>query len=74
MVLSENEVYTQTDKVNNIEIHERKIKECEIVNSIKSSLKNLDHIMMGLKYNLLQLIMQGKIKSNHSLGNIKLPD
>lgn len=57
------------ERVTNIEVLRRMKKEREIILTIKErKLLYLGHIMRGDKYQLLQLIVQGKISGKRSVG------
>ena len=57
------------EKVTNVEVLRRMQKEKELVFTIKKrKLQYLGHVMRGDKYQLLQLIIQGKIIGKRSIG------
>lgn len=57
------------DRITNAEVMRRMCKEKEIISTIKKrKLQYLGHIMRGEKYQLLQIIMQGKIQGKRSIG------
>lgn len=58
-----------TERVTNVEVLRRMQKEKELILTIKKrKLQYLGHVMRGDKYQLLQLIIQGKIMGKRSIG------
>ncbi|CAG9834883.1 unnamed protein product [Diabrotica balteata] len=52
-----------TDKITNKEVLERVGKETELITAKQTrKLEYLDHVMKGPKYEILRLIIQGKIR------------
>ena len=48
-------------------------KEYEVINTIKArKLQYLGHIMRGQRYEMLRLIMQGKIKGKRNVGRRRI--
>ena len=61
------------ERKTNIEILQKFGKEYEVINTIKSrKLQSLGHIMRGQRYEMLKLIMQGKIKERRNVGRRKI--
>lgn len=62
-----------THRVSNVEVLRRMNKEKEITLNIKQrKLQYFGHIMRGQKYQLLQVIMQGKIQGKRSVGRRRM--
>lgn len=62
-----------TEKRTNVEVLREMGKERELITSIKArKLQYLGHIMRGNKYELMRVIMQGKIKGKRSIGRRRL--
>ncbi|CAG9828977.1 unnamed protein product, partial [Diabrotica balteata] len=58
-----------TEKVTNVEVLRRMNKEKEVIFTIqKRKLQYLGHITRGERYELLQIIMQGKIAGKRSIA------
>ena len=58
-----------TQKKTNTEVLREMGKECEMVNTIKMrKLQYLGHVMRGQRYEMLRLIIQGKIRGGRSIG------
>ncbi|CAH1224416.1 unnamed protein product [Diabrotica balteata] len=58
-----------TDRITNKEVLERVGKEREIITTIQTrKLEYLGHVMRGPKYEILRLIIQGKIQGRRSVG------
>lgn len=62
-----------TEKKTNVEVLREMGKERELITSIKArKLQYLGHMMRGNKYELMRVIMQGKIKGKRSIGRRRL--
>uniref|UniRef100_A0A8D9EXQ6 Uncharacterized protein n=1 Tax=Cacopsylla melanoneura TaxID=428564 RepID=A0A8D9EXQ6_9HEMI len=62
-----------TDRVTNIEVLNRMGKEVEVLYDIKRrKLSYLGHVMRGPKYEILHLIIQGKIVGKRSVGRRRI--
>uniref|UniRef100_A0A8D9DVR2 Craniofacial development protein 2 n=1 Tax=Cacopsylla melanoneura TaxID=428564 RepID=A0A8D9DVR2_9HEMI len=62
-----------TDRVTNVNVLRRMGKEVEIINEVKKrKLTYLGHIMRGPKYEILHLIIQGKIMGKRSVGRRRI--
>lgn len=62
-----------TEHITNLEVLRRMEKEVEVVKEIKKrKLTYLGHIMRGPKYELLHLIIQGKIMGKRSVGRRRI--
>ncbi|CAG9830510.1 unnamed protein product [Diabrotica balteata] len=58
-----------TQKKANTKVLREMGKECDIINTIKiRKLQYLGHVMRGQRYELLRLIIKGKIKEGRSIG------
>lgn len=61
------------DRITNIEVLRRIGREKEVERTIKErKLQYLGHIMRGEKYNILRLIMQGKIEGKRGVGRRRI--
>lgn len=61
------------DKVSNEEVLRRMNKAKEISNTIKRrKLEYLGHVLRGDRYNILKLIIQGKIKGKRTIGRRRI--
>ncbi|CAG9827057.1 unnamed protein product [Diabrotica balteata] len=62
-----------TQRVTNAEVLRRLQKDCEVIKHIKTrKLEYLDHITRCAKYEILRLIMQGKIRGKRSIGRRRI--
>lgn len=57
------------DRVTNAEVLERMSKSKELLDTVKErKIQYLGHVMRGEKYELLRIVLEGKIKGKRSIG------
>ena len=67
--IEESYVYLGVDRVTNAKVLQRMSKSKELLDTMKErKVQNLGHVMRGEKYEVLRIVLEGKIKGKRLIG------